>query len=444
MSALSPSLRDRLLRSAFLQNAASLISGTVVTQLIVFACSPILSRFYSPNEMGSFANYTAWVAVLALVSSLRYEHAILVADGDEGADRALALTALLSAISAALFTVVAVVAHLTQPDIKYLREIRDVILYIPVGVLVVCFTSGLIQLNVRGGAFRRIATVTVVQSLVTIVVQVACGAQQFGEGLVIGVIAGYAVAGVLLARWSLGGGRLRALAGQMRREVLRTTALEHANFPRYTLGADAISVMAQQFTPVFITALFSPAAAGLYSFAVRVARVPLIIVSSAVASVLRKEAADRAGNPERLRALYRWSTTGLLVIAVVPFAVLVLMGPPMFRFVFGAEWAEAGRMARILSPGLALEFVALPLASFFLVTGTQRYSFRIQVAAFVALLGAVGIGRFWFNSIETLCALLAATMVGANVATIALAGRAARLDRSALAESSARTVGGIE
>src|SRR5690348_16965438 len=102
-----PTLRGRLVRNALIQNAASLISGTIVTQLIVFACSPILSRFFSPEDMGAFANYTAWVAVLALVSSLRYEHAIAVAPNDAHSDRALVLTTVLSLGSAVIFAVLA-------------------------------------------------------------------------------------------------------------------------------------------------------------------------------------------------------------------------------------------------------------------------------------------------------------------------------------------------
>jgi O-antigen/teichoic acid export membrane protein len=417
-------MRDRLLRNAFVQNAAALISGTVVTQLVIFACSPILSRFYSPEDMGGLANYTAWVAVLALVSSLRYEHAILVAEGEGGADRALVLTTFVSAIGALVFGVGAVGVYVLEPDIRYLRELQDVVLYIPLGVIVVCFTSALIQLNVREGAFRRIAIVTVVQSLVTMTVQVALGILDRSTGLVIGVIAGYGVAGVLLAQSTLTVERLRTLTPLANRRVMRATAVEHLNFPRYTLGADAINVVTQQFTPVFITVLFSPAVAGLYSFAVRVARVPLVVIASAVASVLRKEAADRTGDRVRLRQLYQRSAGGLLAAAIIPLAVLGAFGPPMFRVVFGAEWTEAGRMARILSPGLALEFVAVPLAAFFLVTGRQRDSYRIQIGGFLALLAAIAVGRYWFNDTMVLCGLLAATMVGTNVATILFSGRA--------------------
>jgi O-antigen/teichoic acid export membrane protein len=142
--------------------------------------------------------------------------------------------------------------------------------------------------------------------------------------------------------------------------------------------------------------------------------------------VLRKEAADRSQSPARLQALYRKSVLSMAALSIVPLGILGLFGRPLFTLVFGRQWADAGTMAQILSPGLVLEFVALPLGIFFLVTGKQRYSFLVQLVALPAVLLAIGLGRYWLNDVLAMCALLAVAMFGANLAIIVLAGRAAR------------------
>src|SRR5207302_3912399 len=105
------------------------------------------------------------------------------------------------------------------------------------------------------------------------------------------------------------------------------------NFPRYMLGADAIAIVVQQFVPVFVLALFNPAVAGLYSFSIRIVRVPMLVVSTAVGGALRKEAIDHVHANESLSGLFSVTVRTLAAVSLIPFVLVLLFGKQIFAVV---------------------------------------------------------------------------------------------------------------
>jgi O-antigen/teichoic acid export membrane protein len=395
----------------------------VTTQAIAFLLSPLLSRIFRPEDFGGLANYNAWVSIFALVSSLRYEQAIILAKGRHRTNQVIVLTLALSAVAIALVSVAAAAIHFLYTGGGYLGAIRGIVPLMPAGVLVVCVSSLFTQHNVKTGRFRRLALIGIVQMIVTIVAQILLGVAHVAHALIIGTIAGYSCSSVVFAALFFRRSRLSHLTDAMTVAGLRDTAVIYANFPKFALAADGINVAIQQFIPVFILALFNPVYAGVYSFASRIVRTPLVILATAITGALRKEAADRVHRGESLAALYADTTRSLFVLGILPFIVALLFGRQIFALIFGEPWADAGRVVQILSPGILLEFIAVPLSAFLLVTQNQRYTFRLQSLAFVLLLAALFLGRYYLGDFVASCYLISIAMVVANLSTILLAAQ---------------------
>jgi O-antigen/teichoic acid export membrane protein len=151
--------------------------------------------------------------------------------------------------------------------------------------------------------------------------------------------------------------------------------------------------------------------------------------------VLRKEAIDHLQRGEGLGSLVRLTVAGLILCSAIPFVGVLLFGPELFATLFGDKWAEAGAIVQILTPGIVLEFVAFPLAAIFLVTDTQHYTLRVQLAGFVALVTALALGRHYLDGFLATCYLISAVMVATNLTSIVLAARVSgasvRLGRAA-------------
>ena len=78
-------IKRLLNKSDFVKNVTTLITGTVLANLIVVALQPLLSRIYSPEEFGTFTIYLSIIGMLAPAGSLKFEGAIVLPESDKKA-----------------------------------------------------------------------------------------------------------------------------------------------------------------------------------------------------------------------------------------------------------------------------------------------------------------------------------------------------------------------
>ncbi len=82
--------------SEFARNVGTLMSGTAIAQAIPVLVSPILSRIYSPDDFGILALFMAISIVISVISTGRYELAIMLPEEKRDASNILALAVILT------------------------------------------------------------------------------------------------------------------------------------------------------------------------------------------------------------------------------------------------------------------------------------------------------------------------------------------------------------
>ena len=75
-------LYSRLKSSEFFLHFTILFSGAVIAKVITLLTYPIITRIYSPEEFGTFSLFTSIVIILAPISMLKYNVAIVTAHND--------------------------------------------------------------------------------------------------------------------------------------------------------------------------------------------------------------------------------------------------------------------------------------------------------------------------------------------------------------------------
>ena len=73
------------IRSQFLRDIVTLISGSTLSRVLAFAALPFLSRIYTPAEFGVLALFTLVYVVVASVANGCYEVAVVLPDQDRDA-----------------------------------------------------------------------------------------------------------------------------------------------------------------------------------------------------------------------------------------------------------------------------------------------------------------------------------------------------------------------
>ena len=151
-------------QSASVRNVLKLAGGTAGSQVISVAAAPILTRLYGPESFGVLATFASILALLNVVSSLRYELAIAVPEDDDEAIALVWLCFVLVTISNLTALGVAVlgdqlVSWLHQPALKPLLWL------LPVGVLLTGIYQPLSYWAIRRKQFGLLAQTKFRQSI---------------------------------------------------------------------------------------------------------------------------------------------------------------------------------------------------------------------------------------------------------------------------------------
>ena len=78
-------LQRWLNKSEFIKNSMTLITGTVIAQLVPILLQPILRRLYEPSDFGTLALYSTLLSVFVSLATLKYESTVMLPRKDDDA-----------------------------------------------------------------------------------------------------------------------------------------------------------------------------------------------------------------------------------------------------------------------------------------------------------------------------------------------------------------------
>ena len=100
------------------------------------------------------------------------------------------------------------------------------------------------------------------------------------------------------------------------------------------------------------------------------------------------------------------------LISLVPFALGICSPRPLFAWLFGEVWREAGSFAQILMVGSFVSFALTPVDKAAVILQRTRYIFLWHVARLGLKLGAVGLTALMDLSLTTLLWLIVLVRIG--------------------------------
>lgn len=359
-------------QSATVRNVLKLAGGTAGSQVITVAAAPILTRLYGPESFGVLATFASILALLNVVSSLRYELAIAVPEDD---DEAIALVWLcfgLVAISTALTALgVALLGNqlvgwLHQPDLKPLLWL------LPVGVLLTGVYQPLSYWAIRCKQFGLLAQTKFSQSIFGLATTLA--AAPLGTiGLLLGQIVSQSAGFVAILRRSAN----LLLRAQSFPARLLTTLHRYKHFSIYDSPAGLVNAIGNQIPFLVFASSFGASQLGQLSLVQRLFLLPAGLIGGAVGQVFLSQAADRYRDGS-LNALITKASRKLFIygLAVSLFSCFVLS--PIMPILFGREWEPAKQIIPLLVPLFLGQLVVSPLSNAFIGSQKMRLGLVFQ------------------------------------------------------------------
>lgn len=366
------------LNSDFAKSVTTLVSGTVLSQLIVFALSPLISRLYSPEESANFSIYARIILFVSTIATARFESALALPKRNEHAFslyRLIVQLVIISFFISILVSIIYVFFGLKKTDESFIY------LMIPFGFAPLCMMNIGNGWAMRLGQFKEISRVRMLNSLSMNLSNVFLGWLGLGyKGLILGYIIGVTLPGAWFTRkYHLLKLKYKDFTIRKRKSVIGKTYIE---FPKVNLPHALMDITRELLIVYFILLFFDKKVLGSYDFSFKMLKLPLTVIGGAIGQVYFQKIASKKNNGESLIEITIQTMRNLFFISIVPFTVLYLWGEELFSFVFGAEWSLAGKYSEIMAPWLMMNLVVSPVSQLPVVIG------KIKSFFWVGLLGS--------------------------------------------------------
>ncbi len=385
---------NKFKQSNYLLQIVTLMSGTLMAQVIMLLFIPILTRLYNPSEFGIYSLFFAIASMVGMVSSLSYEQAIMLPKSNRDA-QALVFLSILTSIT--IVTIVAIVLLLFYDFfLEYFNNSSYMIYLLPFATLAI----GLMQIfdaySTRKEFYKKIATTKMSASLATVGTQSISRYIFSLNGLVVGKVLSDIFALYLLVSFHIKKQTLQLKYISKRR--INFNLHKHENFPKYQTASTLINSFSQNIPLFMFSALFSPAISGFYALTYRAMQAPMLLVSSATRSVYYQKVSKMYANGEDIYSLYKQTTLGLAKIFIVPLFIILFFGQEIFSLVFGDKWIESGLIAQISIVWFLFGFISPPTTIMFNIFSLQKIRLYIQIFTLILRALAIYIGFYFYNS----------------------------------------------
>lgn len=387
-----------------LGRALTVATGAAAGQLIVALSSPILSRWFSPENFGLLGAMLAVATTLGTSGALRLELATQIPKSDsESVDiaklafRAGIVTSTLAGV--ALLALRAAGTGFTDGALLWL---------IPLTALAITTFNTLVLVSVRRGQFRDVARARTWLGAATVAPQLVAGALGAGAvGLLIGPLAGWTVAAMVLLRGT----------GFTPFAVLETSATSlvrrYRRFPTFSVASALFNRGAIELPPLFLLALFDQRIAGLFFLCNRVLIVPANVIADGIYQSFLHQSGEASRNNIDVHGQVKRLVQFMSVAIIVPVGLAAVVLPPFFPVAFGEAWADAGPMAVRLLPMIAMLLITVPIASQLWLAGRQDLDLVRDALRFCAVGAAFLISRaLEWDALTTITAYSAAMCAG--------------------------------
>jgi len=378
---------QNLRRSELLRNTSILISGTALAQVIPILLQPILRRYFAPEIFGSYSVYLSLIGILIIISSLKYEIAIILPRKDTEAANVFFLAFLLNVLFNLLLILIIIIWKSSLTKFLNLSEkYGDYLYYVPLGTFLFSFYQSLNFWLIRKKRFFPISVNKFVRRGFEGAAQISFKYAKISHGLIFGDLIGNfanVISGIFQGMKS--GLSLRLFSPVMIKKVI----VRYSEYPKFNVIPSLMSGCSFLLPAILINKFFSSENTGFFDLSKLLLSIPLALVATSISNVMLQRVSEKFRKSERfLKELFPIFALVILICAVEIF-VIEFFGVALFKIVFGDLWGFSGSISKILVWSYALNFIASSFSSIFISMNKIKLLSIWQVFYFISILTLV-------------------------------------------------------
>lgn len=387
----------KIKKNNFVKNVFILVSGTAGAQAITMLFSPIITRMYGPEAFGVMGTFSAMINIIIPIAALTYPIAIVLPKEEKDAKGIIKLSFLIAFIFSISSLIIVLLFNEAIASMFNIKQISSYLYYIPVVILFAASMQVMEQWMIRTKQFSVNAKVTFTQSLIVNLSKVSVGLfYPVAKVLVFFTAISNGLKALLMYIYSKNRPAIKIEKND--KKQMKRLMKEYKDFPYYRSPEVFLNAVSTGLPIILLTSFFSPIVAGFYTIVRTVLSLPTQLLGKAVGDVFYPRIAEAYNNKEDITKLIKKSTFYLGLIGTIPFGLIILFGPFLFSFVFGAEWVKSGEYARWIALWSYVAFMNRPSVMALPVLKAQRFHLIYTIFMLVTRLLVLSLGFIIYKS----------------------------------------------
>jgi len=409
-----PSVRsyiNAITKSDLFKNISVLASGTLVAQLIPIALQPILRRQFSPEVYGAYSVYLSLVGILLVLSSLKYEQAIILPKKTKDAANVFFLTVLSNLIfNLLLFFAISLWKEDICNFLKLSGKYSTFIYFVPLGTFLYSFYQSINFWLIRNKKFIKLSQNKLVRRGAEGATQTSFSFFNISFGLIIGDLIGNISNVIIGMKQVFKYGFTLSLLSITK---LNYIAKKYIEFPKFNLFPSFMSATSYLLPALLINKFYTQAHTGYFDLSKMVLSIPLALVATSISNVLLQRVAEKFKIKQSISKELVTIFLVILAIVTIEIITILLFGENLFALFFGENNRYSGEISRILVWSYTLNFVVSSFGSIFIALKKIKQLSAWQLLYFLSIFSLVLFSNKSFESflrtyvyIEASCFLL--------------------------------------
>ncbi|GHU70070.1 O-antigen translocase [Bacteroidia bacterium] len=403
-----------LRQSEFFKYSAALLSSNAIGQLIAIAVYPLLTRLYAPEIFGEFNWFLSLVGTLTLLTTGKYELAIVLPKSEKQATALFQLSLLITGGCFVLFGIITACWKENIAGVFHRESLVALLPFLPFYLLLGGIWQSLNYYFIRQKKYYNISTYNLSQNILSSGLKGLFGWKGFTQfGLIWGQFWGQCLATVGSV---IAGRKSFKQLIYWDKEEIRMAAKTYSNFPKYELPHGLINSISGNLPVLLLSAYFGSREIGLFALAFMIGFRPINLLSSSIYQVLYKKIAEQIQQKKSFQSECRMFLKFCFFVFLPVFIGIFFIPDHWFEILFGNKWIDSRFYLRCLLPCLFLSLIVASLSCVPDVLFKQKTAMHIEIIYLIIKLIALYSG-IYFNSFDL------AILLYCGVATLMLSAK---------------------
>jgi len=381
--------------SKFISNVLKLVSGRVTAQVLSVLLVPLITRIYSPDDLGFFQIFLSISGILIIFSTFSYQFAIMLPKTDEDSANVALLCVILVTFTSLLTAVIVLFLPKDVENMLNAPGISKYLTYIPV----VTFFNGIFFVQnywlSRKIRFGVIAGSRILNAVLTRLFQLAIPILNVSPfGLIAGYTLGYGCADFFMLK---GVKEDLKVFKKVSLKRMKEMAIQYKKFPLLSSWSTLANTISPQVPTFLLSYFYGTSVVGYFSLANQVVNMPMGLLGAAIDQVFFQKISEvkNGKEPGDLKVIVSEVYNKLILVGVFPMLLLLILGEEIFSFAFGKSWNISGMYIKILVPWIFLVFLSLPISSLYMLFDKQGTWLTFSLVLLITRVVALVIGGIY-------------------------------------------------